>query len=314
VFWPFVYADLFYYTFWPWGYDDGYWAYAYDDFYDGIFFPYGAPYSSYAYAGPYDSMAAVTTSSSGRATRSAVDTQLPGEVGRTARNLCAQADSGVTAWPFDRIQKAVAPVGDQQALLDDLKNAADKAAARFKEACPDNVPMTPPGRLAAMTDRLQATLDAVKLVRPPLEKFYDSLSDEQKARFSELGPSFGRKRDRTAAGDNGQAGCAGDKTGLTGLPMARIRDEINPTEEQGRQLDKLSQAMDESVKILEAACPDYVSRTPVGRLDTMQKRLEAMIQAADTIKPALGDFYASLNDEQKAQFNQLGRQAANSSE
>jgi LTXXQ motif family protein len=37
-----------------------------------------------------------------------------------------------------------------------------------------------------MEKRLDATLDAVKTVRPPLAKFYDSLSDEQKARFNSL--------------------------------------------------------------------------------------------------------------------------------
>ena len=44
----------------------------------------------------------------------------------------------------------------------------------------------------------------------------------------------------------------------------------------------------------------------------MQKRLEAMIEAANTVRPALEDFYASLNDEQKAKFNRLGRETAQS--
>ena len=44
----------------------------------------------------------------------------------------------------------------------------------------------------------------------------------------------------------------------------------------------------------------------------MQKRLEAMIDAANTVRPALEEFYASLNDEQKAKFNRLGRETAQS--
>ena len=39
----------------------------------------------------------------------------------------------------------------------------------------------------------------------------------------------------------------------------------------------------------------------------MQKRLEAMIEAANSVRPALQDFYAALSDEQKAKFNRLGR-------
>jgi hypothetical protein len=37
-----------------------------------------------------------------------------------------------------------------------------------------------------MEKRLDATLGAVKTVYPPLAKFYNSLSDEQKARFNSL--------------------------------------------------------------------------------------------------------------------------------
>jgi hypothetical protein len=53
-------------------------------------------------------------------------------------------------------------------------------------------------------------------------------------------------------------------------------------------------------------------QTPVGRLEQMEKRLEAMIAAANTVRPALGDFYASLSNEQKATFNRLDRDTARS--
>jgi hypothetical protein len=39
----------------------------------------------------------------------------------------------------------------------------------------------------------------------------------------------------------------------------------------------------------------------------METRLKAMVEAANTVKPALDTFYASLSDEQKAHFNKLGR-------
>jgi hypothetical protein len=46
--------------------------------------------------------------------------------------------------------------------------------------------LTPTGRVEAMEKRLNATLGAVKTVQPALAKFYNSLSDEQKARFNSL--------------------------------------------------------------------------------------------------------------------------------
>ncbi len=50
--------------------------------------------------------------------------------------------------------------------------------------------------------------------------------------------------------------------------------------------------------------------TPPGRLDAMGKRLHAMIDAANTVRPPLERFYGSLNVEQKARFNAIGRSLA----
>jgi hypothetical protein len=305
VYWPYAYTDVFYYTFWPYAYEPAYWAYVYDDFFDGIFFPYGAPYVEYAdgfYEGPYPR----------ETTGSAPSRSVPGRVTQAARQVCAEPDKGVTAWPFQRIAEAVRPNAEQKKLLTEMEQAADEAADRLKQACPDSLPMTPPGRLQAMTIRLQATLDAVKLVRPPLEKFYESLSDEQKARFNEIGPEIGRDEQRaTAAKKTAQPGdCGGAKSGLSGLAIDRIEDVVQPTDTQLAALDRLSDALDKAVGTLQAACPTTVAMTPVGRLEVMQQRLEAMVDAANTVRPALDDFYASLSNEQKAKFNRLSRQTA----
>ena len=45
----------------------------------------------------------------------------------------------------------------------------------------------------------------------------------------------------------------------------------------------------------------------------MDKRLQAVIDAADTVQPALTAFYGSLSNEQKARFNRIGSQLAASS-
>jgi hypothetical protein len=309
VYWPYAYTDVFHYTFWPYAYEPGYWAYAYDDFFDGVFFPEGAPYIEYAdgqYEGPY-----------ARATTGSTPSRLPpGYVSQAARQVCAEPDKGITAWPFERIAQAVQLNGDQKALLEDLKQSADKAAEGFKQACPENLPMTPPGRLQAMTMRLQATLDAVKLVRPPLEKFYESLSDEQKARFNEIGPELGRDQERSARNEMQQkpqqGDCGGAKSGLSSIAIDRIEERVQPTEAQFGALDRLSEAVDKAVDTLQAACPTTIPVTPVGRLEVMQQRLEAMVEAANGVRPALEDFYASLTNEQKAKFNRLSRQTAQS--
>ena len=310
VYWPYAYNDIFYYTFWPDAYDPGYWYYAYDDFFDGIFFPYGAPYVEYAYEGPYEGPYASVTTGSAPSRGSGT----PGRLSQSARDFCKGQSTGITGWPFGQIEQAVNPTAEQKKLLDDLKKASHEAADRFEEACPDAVPLTPPGRLQAMTMRLQATLDAVKVVRPAMAAFYDSLSDEQKARFNEIGPDLAKQRQRTAGnGTQGpQADCSGEKAGLSNLPIERIEQAVQPTDAQYAALERLEDAMQKAVDTLREACPNATPMTPVGRLEVVQKRLEAMIEAGNTVRPALDDFYAALDDEQRAKFNRLGRQTAQS--
>jgi hypothetical protein len=309
VYWPYAYADVFYYTFWPEVYEEGYWAYAYDDFFDGIYFPYGAPHVDYAYAGPYGAVGeGVTTASvpSRQGTRQRV---APGRMSQEVRALCTEPDEGITAWPIAEIAEAVQPSSEQTRLLDDLKKAADAAAAEFREACPESLPMTPPGRLQAMSMRLQATLDALKTVRPALEAFYASLSDEQKARFNEIRPKLRQGTAAARTQDQG-AECGGEKAGLSALPIEEIERVVRPTGAQTTALDRLDEATQQAVGVLNAACPTSTPATPVGRLEVMQQRLEAMIEAANSVRPALQDFYAALSDEQKAKFNRLGRDSA----
>ena len=304
VYWPYAYTDVFYYTFWPDAYEDGYWAYAYDGFFDGIYFPYGAPHLDYAYAGPYGEYGVTTGIASPR------QRPTPGRITPMAQAICAKPDQGIAAWPINDIARAIGPSPEQRRLLDDLKKAADLAADDFAKACPASVPMTPPGRLEAMIVRLQATLQAVRTVRPALEAFYASLSDEQKARFNEIRPKLKEERTATAQPREGGDSCGGQKAGLSTLPIDEINRAVRPNTAQARTLAQLDRANQKAVDILNAACPTSTAETPTGRLQAMQARLEAMIAAANTVRPALQDFYAALNDEQKAKFNRLGPEGA----
>jgi hypothetical protein len=79
-------------------------------------------------------------------------------------------------------------------------------------------------------------------------------------------------------------------------------------------LNKLQDATNKAVSILQAACPDETPITPPGRLAAMEKRLQAMIDSANTVKPSLESFYASLTSEQKARFNRIGQQLSQSND
>ncbi|MGB6350359.1 MAG: Spy/CpxP family protein refolding chaperone [Pseudolabrys sp.] len=304
MFWPYAYSDIFDYAFWPTGYDDGFWDYAYDGFFDGVFWGESGPpqgYGGYGQGYAYGDQ-------TGGPFASAPPSQPASYA--AVQELCKQPGSGITAWPFSDIERKVGLNGDQKQLLGDVRKASLDAAAVFKASCPaDNAfPLTPPGRLGAMTARLDATLQAVQTVRPALEKFYDSLSDEQKERFNELGPKHTATNAEASAASQTADSCKQPKVGLSNLPIEKIEDAINPTDAQANELNGLQEATNKAVSILQAACPDETPITPPGRLDAMQTRLQAMIDAAKTVKPALESFYASLTGEQKARFNRIGQQ------
>jgi hypothetical protein len=297
VFYPYAYSDIFDYAFWPRGYDDDYWYVAYDDFFDGVFF--GEVGQPEEYVDVIEG-----------APRVAPPTY------KAVQDVCKQPGSGITAWPTAEIESKVGLNRDQIQLLGDVKTAGTKAASVFRATCPSEnaFPLTPPGRLASMTARLDATLEAVQTVRPALETFYGSLNDEQKERFNAIGPAktATSAETRDALPDDAKK-CGEAKPGLTNLPIEQIDDALKPNAAQQAELDKLGEATVKAVGILQNACPAETPLTPPGRLQAIETRLTAMIEAARTVKPALDGFYASLNAEQKARFNRLGRELAQTS-
>ena len=50
---------------------------------------------------------------------------------------------------------------------------------------------------------------------------------------------------------------------------------------------------------MKASCPSEKPLTPISRLDAVEKRVDAMIQAVQTLRAPLDTFYSSLTEEQK---------------
>jgi LTXXQ motif family protein len=103
--------------------------------------------------------------------------------------LCGQRAAGIGNLPTERIETAVQPTEAQRVTLKELQDAMAGAGNVLTLDCPSNRPLTPVARLEAMEQRLNAMLRAVTTVQPALERFYASLSDEQKERFNRLGPA-----------------------------------------------------------------------------------------------------------------------------
>ncbi|MGH7246657.1 MAG: Spy/CpxP family protein refolding chaperone [Pseudomonadota bacterium] len=101
--------------------------------------------------------------------------------------LCKQQTMNLTQLPVQRIEELIKPTEQQNAAFDALKSASATAAADLDGSCPATMPESLTGRLDAVANRLDALAEAVNTVKPELTDFYDSLTDEQKARFNVIG-------------------------------------------------------------------------------------------------------------------------------
>ena len=93
---------------------------------------------------------------------------------------------------------------------------------------------------------------------------------------------------------------------MTDLPIDKIQQSLQLNDDQLKLLNALKAASSQASDALKASCSGEISLTPLGRLDTVQKRLDGMLQAWDTLRTPLDGFYNSLNDEQRQRFAALG--------
>ena len=296
LFWPFAYYDIYDYTLWGYGYDDPFWDYGYSDIYAGIFSPYGYDdLSGYWPQGGRDRRVSARQTQGAR-------TGTPDQLVQ----MCGEDSRDIAGLPIDQIQQAIQPTDAQRTALDDLANASAKAAQDIRAACPAQITLTAPARLAAMQARIEAMISAVATVQPPLQKFYDLLNDEQKVRLNALGE--GQRRAQAAKNSNGPLAetCGASQAGVTGWPSAEIDARVHPTDAQRASVAALQDATAKAVDMLKASCQPSGVITPPARLEAVGKRLDVMLQAVKGVHAALDDFYGKLSDEQKAQFEAIG--------
>ena len=89
-------------------------------------------------------------------------------------------------------------------------------------------------------------------------------------------------------------------------PADEIETRLHPNDTQRAALKALQDAAERAADTLKTACQPTDALTPTARLDAIAKRLGAMLAAVKSMRAALDDFYATLSDEQKAQFEAIG--------
>jgi predicted transcriptional regulator len=277
LFWPFAYYDIYDYTIW--GDGMGFWGYGYRDIHAAIFTPYGS-----------DDLVRYATPSHGRR-----HVRVP-----SLTKLCGDDEGEVATLPIDQIRQTVQLSDEQRTALDELANASIEAAHAIRAACPMQAALTASGRLAAMQQRVEAMISGVATIRPSLEKFYELLDDEQKGRLTALA----QQRTQTVPKVPAAQSCTAPEA--FAWPGKEIAAGLHLNDTQRSAAEWLARMSAKARNLLNFDCePDEGLAAP-DRLATVDTRLDAMLEAIKVIRPALEDFYATLNDEQKAQFETIG--------
>lgn len=113
---------------------------------------------------------------------------MMGPGGMWGGGMCSPRAAGLAEWRAERIDRLVRPTDAQRPKLEELRKASIRAAEIISAACPTDIPQSPIARLELMEKRMNAMLEAIKVVRPAFTEFYSALDADQQSRLNAAGP------------------------------------------------------------------------------------------------------------------------------
>jgi len=292
--WPNAYEDVIGFTLWPKLYADRLRGHGIGDVLTTIFAP-----------GATSALRSRT-----EMTRVAVGGPKGAAVATTgSASLCDTTDNAPPSWPTIQIERSIELTSAQHSTLEQLKAAIAEAITVIKATCRDEAAPTPVERVRLMQSKLWAVRDAAILIRKPLARFIDSLTDEQKKQF--VVPAS--QADLRAAAMAGRPVNREALARMCGMPnmnessMQPIERTLQPTKAQHTSLETLQKKSFEMGQFLMASCLQPTSATPAERLDFAIDRLTAVLFAASNINLAFNDLYNQLSEEQKKKLDAFAR-------
>jgi len=150
---------------------------------------------------PFETFNNALTDDQQRRLRGGAPDSAPSEANATdgRAQRCADPAAGTADGIMRAIEQAARSAGQQRAGLDALRLNSAAMAKLVAGSCPADPSLSPMGRFAAATDRLDVMLFAVMSMSPALQQLYDSLDDKQKAGLTRAlrqgrpsGPAGGR--------------------------------------------------------------------------------------------------------------------------
>jgi hypothetical protein len=216
------------------------------------------------------------------------------------RAICIARVKDQAMRPLDRVADTIRLTPEQQQGLETLRSHVRDAIDAEAAACRGDLPATQPERLRAMIDGLWAMRYAEFRIHPALETFHNSLTDAQKAQLAEEPQTVGSSE---AAPVVTPAAVCSEPVASNANPFGPLQRALRPTDEQRKSLQMLYGASMEMAQFLNTTCPAETPATPMARLDAASDRVMALLHAAMGIEPMLGQFYATLSDQQRRRFN-----------
>ncbi len=202
-----------------------------------------------------------------------------------------------------RISNEVSPTADQMELLQKLGGALGMASGYLARACPKEIPTQPVARLQMMQSQIQALAMAINIIHQPLQDFEQSLTPDQQSLFNGGPPSEPTIKDQNQAGNIARP-CGGSPTALDGS-IEQISRSVQPTDAQRDDLANVKQSFNEAANDLDAHCPTSAPASALGRLETMEARLDAAWRAVLSMQVTLANFETKLSDRQKNRFDAM---------
>ena len=200
------------------------------------------------------------------------------------------------------LRSALDPTVDQMPLLQKLGGALGAASGFLAKACPNEIPAQPVARLQLMESQIEELAMAIDIVRQPLQDFEQSLNDADSESRSPR-----HRRGCTAAASGRRASfraAAARRPRSTGRSSRSTSRCSRPTRSATRSTI-VKQAFAKAASDLEAHCPTTVPPTALGRLETIEARLDATWRSVLSIQVALANFETKLSDEQKDRFDAM---------
>jgi hypothetical protein len=200
-----------------------------------------------------------------------------------ADGMCSTKASELADRLVARTREIIEPTPTQQAALDELASALGEAIDRGRTAVCAGSGDAPERMVAGLWTMWDATL----LMRPPLQKFYDSLTPEQKARLA--GSDAASQALARVCADPHAAEGAGD----------RLARALGADPSQRLTLETLRGRSAELIKFLALSCPRETEPTPMDRLAAAGDRMNALLYVVMSMSPSVSELQGARQQDTK---------------